>query len=485
MYPAIPNAPSWETAGIDSGIYAVLTTQQLFVAAKRAVIVSMRPTYWPHALLFLALGSFASAQAPPSTPEGTAPQASYVDAGHSMLRLEVDGKTYLVDVAAGTVHPAGNANGSPAQQQVQPGGDLFAQRCAGCHGTDGRGITSAGTPNFTRSDLQAGLTDQQIGDIIRNGKSGRMPAFGGEFSDQQISALTSHIRSFAQSSSSSSNVASASTPTANSGIYQAGDDVLFTLPSGRPVDSHSFTVNFTHRFPYGPAFTSSPGAGVAPQLSQAFGLDNFALPSIGVRYGITDRLSVDLSRSPSFISRPVQFMVAYKVLDEHHEDPFNLTFRVSVEGQNNFRKNYTENIEAIISRSITSHAQFYFVPTASFNDRRLVQGSLESDQIEDLPGVNAFSLGEGIAIDIRPTIALIAEVIPTVVGGTDLGIHRPPFSFAIQKKLYRHAFTLGVTTSPGTTVSQRAGTNATFLNNPRADTFSGLFLGFDITRRIY
>ena len=32
----------------------------------------------------------------------------------------------------------------------------------------------------------------------------------------------------------------------------------------------------------------------------------------------------------------------------------------------------------------------------------------------------------------------------------------------------------------GTTVLQRGGTNATFLNNPSADTPSGLFLGFDL-----
>jgi hypothetical protein len=74
---------------------------------------------------------------------------------------------------------------------------------------------------------------------------------------------------------------------------------------------------------------------------------------------------------------------------------------------------------------------------------------------------------------------LLAEVIPTVVGGSELGIHRPAFSFAIQKKLYCRGFTFGLTTSPGATVSQRAGTNATFLNNLSADTPSGLFLGFD------
>jgi hypothetical protein len=157
---------------------------------------------------------------------------------------------------------------------------------------------------------------------------------------------------------------------------------------------------------------------------------------------------------------------------------------VSVEGQNNFRKNYTENIEAIFSRSLTRRAQLYAVPTISFNDRRVVQGSLLSDQIPDLPGVNAFSLGVGGAFDIRPTVALVAEVIPTLVGGRDLGIHRPAFSYGIQKKIFRHAFTFGVTNSPGTTVSQRAGTDATFLGKPSADTPRQMFFGFDLTRQI-
>jgi cytochrome c553 len=424
-------------------------------------------------------GSFFAAvfliSLPPLAAQTNSPQASYVDASHSTLRLEVDGKEYVVDVAAGTVRPS--------DLKALPAASLFASKCAGCHGANGKGIGPAGTPNFTDPQLQAQLTDPKIAETIRNGRPDHMPAFGAQLNSEQISALTAYVRSF--SPSSSSNIASAQPSPEKSGIYKPGDDVLFTLPTGRPVDPHSFTVNFSHRFPYGPAFTSSPGAGISPQVSQAFGLDNFAIASLGVRYGVTDKLSVDIWRSSSFIGRPVQLMVAYNVLDEHHDQPFNLAFRFSVEGQNNFSKSYTENIEAIFSRSLTSHAQFYFVPTASFNDRRLVQGALTSDDIPDEPGINAFSLGVGIAVDIRPTLALLAEVIPTVVGGPELGIHRPPFSLAIQKKLYRHAFTFGVTTSPGTTVSQRAGTNATFLNNPSADTPSGLFLGFDLTRQIY
>jgi mono/diheme cytochrome c family protein len=431
----------------------------------------MRPTLRPTLLLLptlFAFALFAFAQ-----DSQTTPQASYVDASHHTLRLEVDGKPYFVDVAAGTVRPVGA--GAPAAE-------LFAQRCTGCHGTDGHGISSIGTPNFTDPSVQSQLTDQQITSTITNGKGGRMPGFGKELSNEQISALAAYVRTFDANSSSKPGAAPGTRQPelANApGVYQAGDDQLFSLPTGRAVDKHAVIVNFSHRFAYDSA-VSGPARG-----AQLFGLDDVSLSSFGVRYGVTDKLSVDVWRSPSFIGRPIQLMAAYNLFDEHHEDPFNLTFRVSVEGQDNFRKNYTENLEAIISRSLTSRAQIYFVPTASFNDRRLVQGSLVSDEIPDEPGINAFSVGVGVSVDIRPTVALIAEIIPTVVGGIDLGIHRPPFSFAIQKKLYRHAFTFGFTTSPGTTVSQRAGTNATFLNSPSADTPGGLFLGFDLTRRIY
>ena len=126
------------------------------------------------------------------------------------------------------------------------------------------------------------------------------------------------------------------------------------------------------------------------------------------------------------------------------------------------------------------------MPTVSFNDRRLFSpSSYETSSFPSLPGYNAVSLGIGGAIDIRPTAALIAEVIPTVYNGRPLGIHRPAYSFGIQKKIWRHAFTFGFSNSPGTTVSQRAGTDASFLGQPSADTPSGLFIGFDLTRQVH
>jgi mono/diheme cytochrome c family protein len=414
------------------------------------------------------------------------PKVSYPGGSRSTLLLEADGRRYIVDLAAGTVRPAQAgpqsfvgqpASGQPASGQPagQPAAGLFAQNCSACHGPDGRGIRAIGTPDFTDPSIQASLGDPQIASTIRNGK-GNMPAWAGRLTDAQITELTAYIRSFARSGSGGPTAAAGGS---KSGVYQPGDDVLFSLPTGRPVDRHGVYVNFSHRFPYNAAFTG-PARG-----EELLGMDNFALSSFGFRYGVTDKFSVDVWRSPSFIGRPIQLMAAYNLLGENHGAPLNLAVRVSIEGQNNFRKNFTENIEAIVSRSLTSRAQIYFVPTASFNDRRLVQGGLLSSDIPDLPGINAFSLGSGLAVDILPTVALVAEVIPTVAGARELGIHRPPFAIGIQKKIYRHAFTFGFTTGPGTTVSQRAGTSATFLDDPSADTPAGLFIGFNLTRQIH
>ncbi len=424
----------------------------------------------------ILLMAFSSAALVAAGPDDSADAAkalgiSFSGNSGSTLILERDGKRYQVDVAAKTVREIGAVQEAPVAA-------LFQQDCARCHGADGKGTRSENTPDFTSESVQRSLGAKDITDAIRNGKdNGRMPAWSGKLTDAEIDGLAGYIRSL-------SNAAGASGTTqetkATAGtIYEPGDDVLFSLPTGRAVDKHGVYVNFTHRFPYDAAFT---GAGRGGEL---FGLDNFALPSLGLRYGVTDKLSVSIFRSPTLIGRPIQLMAAYNILDEHHKDPLNLAVRVSIEGQNNFRKNYTQNIEGIVSRSITSRAQFYVVPTLSLDARPLVQASgFLSADIPDLPGVDTFSIGVGAAYDIRPTVALIAEVIPTLWNAGELGIHRPAYSFGIQKKIFRHAFTLGLTTSPGVTVSQRAGTRAEFLGEPSADTPGGMFFGFDLTRQI-
>jgi hypothetical protein len=287
-------------------------------------------------------------------------------------------------------------------------------------------------------------------------------------------------------------------PAKKSTVYTPGDDLIFDVPTGRRVERHGLYINFTHRFPYEPAFTT-PGRG-----NTLLGLDDFAIPSFGLRYGLTSRLYAFAYRSPSIVGRPIELMAGYNLLDEHDSQPLNLAVRFSVDGQNNFERNFAENLEVIASRSVTRHAQLYAVPTFTIHARPLLQNNNENlaDAIQEQPCsapqangasgglvlkpcVNTISIGFGASVDIRKTVALIAEATPTLLNAADLGIHRPEFAFGIQKKIWRHAFTLGFGNGPATIVSQRAATNATFLGNPSADKPSNMFIGFDLSRQVF
>lgn len=410
---------------------------------------------------------------------------SFVPNSASTLVLERDGKRYVVDLASRTVEETGRAAAARDGKADAGGAVVFAQNCAQCHGNDGKGKAAFKTPDFTDPSVQASLTDEQMIAIIRNGKKGTaMPGWAGQLSDEQITAVAAYVRSLGsaralQKGPQSLLPAAPASSASTSKTYQPGDDWLMSLPTGRRLDAGGLYVNFSHRFALDPAFSGAARGGAVA------GLDGFALSSLGFRYGVTRNLSVSAYRSPTFIARPVQLMAAYNLLDESGGRPLNAAVRFSVEGQDDFRKNFTGNFELILSRSITHRAQLYFVPTFSLNNRRLFQpSSYRSGAIPRLPGFNTFSTGAGGSFDVRPTLALVAEVIPTLLNGRPLGIHRPAYSFGIQKKIWHHAFTFGFTQSPGTTVSQRAGTRAQYLGDPAADKPGGMFIGFDIMRQL-
>ena len=415
----------------------------------------------------------------------------FIDGSSSSIIVHRNGKNYVVDLKSRTIHEVESSNPVSAPQlreialvdatpiRTQQGAKIFVEKCSMCHGKDGKGLKALGTPDFTSPKIQASLTREMIINTIKNGKKGTlMPAWEGKFSNEEIIAVGSFVKSLG-SGDSAPQRAAATAAKENARIYTPADDYLFSLPTGRRLDRHGVYVNFTHRFAFDTAFSGKARGAVLD------GLDGFSVSSFGFRYGITNKLSVSVYRSPSVIGRPIELMTAYHILDEQDGYPLNATFRFSVDGQNNFSKNFTTNFEGIFSRSLFNRTQFYVVPTLSLQNRRLIADPILEDRPPDLPGINSFSLGFGGAFDIRPTVAVIAEVIPTLVNGRTLGIHRPAYAFGIQKRLWRHAFTLGFSNSPGTVVSQRAGTRATFLGDPSADTPSGLFIGFDLMRQMY
>lgn len=257
-------------------------------------------------------------------------------------------------------------------------------------------------------------------------------------------------------------------------VYRPVDVRAINLPTAVPIPKGSLWNDYTHRFPFGEP-TDTAGL---------FGLDSIAYPSFGFIYGVTDRIHVGAYRSPGELGRPIQIFAGASVLNEQKGAPLSFQARVGLEGRDNFQRNFATSFEFTFARSITRHAQLYVVPTVTVGDRPL---GFPSEQ--NLPGETAMALGIGAAVNIRPSVALMAEAnlrLNEEARYEDLGsgIHRPVFGFAIQKASAsrRHAFALTFTNGPGTTMSQRSMTRGLFFAD---DGFQGLTIGFNLSRRIF
>jgi mono/diheme cytochrome c family protein len=77
---------------------------------------------------------------------------------------------------------------------------LYKQKCAACHGVDGKGETPTGKAMKVRSfgDPEvAKMSDDELAGAIEKGK-GKMPAYGKSLKPDEIKAMVAYIRSMAK-----------------------------------------------------------------------------------------------------------------------------------------------------------------------------------------------------------------------------------------------------------------------------------------------
>ncbi len=76
---------------------------------------------------------------------------------------------------------------------------IYKQRCAMCHGADGKGMSASKTPNFADPDWQAGRSDEALLDALMKGTDKGMPAFEGQLSSPQMDEMIHcMVRGFAR-----------------------------------------------------------------------------------------------------------------------------------------------------------------------------------------------------------------------------------------------------------------------------------------------
>jgi len=255
--------------------------------------------------------------------------------------------------------------------------------------------------------------------------------------------------------------------------YYTEDIVLGNLPTAYHLPKKALLIDFTHRFAFNEAF--EPGA-----ISNLLGMDGFSISAFGFTYGITNRWSAGIYRTPTIFGRILQLSTGLQLTMEDAGHPLSSTIRVGVEGTDHFRNKYITSLELAFARSIKKRAQVYFTPTISFNNRPLQVVAGDVFDPSPFEGTTTTALGAGLSVDIRPTVAVFGEAIYRVDGR--LGTTRPAFMLGIQKKVFRHSFTIGVTNAPGTTMSTRSGTRGAYGFD---DTFGGLTIGFNLSRRLF
>jgi mono/diheme cytochrome c family protein len=111
-----------------------------------------------------------------------------------VVSITVSFSLLAVPVQAQDAAPKGPASAlSPGFRFAEKSGEeLFASVCRGCHMSDGRGATGAGTYPSLAGDSNLEAAGYPIG-VVVNGQRG-MPRFGAMMNDEQVAAVVNYLR---------------------------------------------------------------------------------------------------------------------------------------------------------------------------------------------------------------------------------------------------------------------------------------------------
>lgn len=269
---------------------------------------------------------------------------------------------------------------------------------------------------------------------------------------------------------------------------------VVNIPTPKRVPRKSLNLYFTHRF-------EQPVRPLRNSDDDLFGFDSFSASSFGVTYGITDRLYANFYRSPlrTFaIRRTIELGLGYHLLDEAGRSPIALSTYASVEGDDNFKRNFTYNLQAMLGRSVSRFATLFFSPAVHINANGNGRFNPRVEDFGDVArdfelGTHTGSFGFGVNGRVTKNLSLLFEYTPRI--GFKLGRVFPildatqsqiigfenqseaALGFGIEKRLRRHVFTLTFSNTQATTTSRY---NSSNLVLPP----SRFTIGFNLFRRI-
>ena len=234
------------------------------------------------------------------------------------------------------------------------------------------------------------------------------------------------------------------------------DFTLQDLPTTLRLPKGKFAFRVTHRFarPLGEGDFSD-------LLADFFGFDTGAQIGLELRYGLWRGAQVGINRTSD---RTIQLFSQYE-LTTQSRFAVGISAWGSVDGTNNFSDSYSPALGAVISREVGQHGALYAHPMWVNNSN--------PEPTELVDENDTFMLGLGTRLRIRPTVYVTAEFAPR------LGGYAPGdalMSFAVEKRVGGHAFSLNVSNGFATTMAPiaRGGTSN-----------DDWYIGFNIARKFY
>jgi hypothetical protein len=238
------------------------------------------------------------------------------------------------------------------------------------------------------------------------------------------------------------------------------DEVDFTvinLPTTLALPRHAVAFRLTHRF----ARRLSQGS-FSDLASDLFGLDGHAQIGLELRYGLGATTQIGVQR----ISDRTIELFAQQELARQGRVPVGIALLASLEGLNNFQRDYSPRLGFLFSRTLGARGTVYLVPMW-----------VGKTSLVPLAGSDSWTaaLGVGTRLRIGASMALLGEYTPRLAGYRPSGA-RDHLTFGIERRIGGHCFQLNVSNDIGTTPAQVArGQQAV----------RDWFIGFNLSRKFF
>ena len=140
--------------------------------------------------------------------------------------------------------------------------------------------------------------------------------------------------------------------------------------------------------------------------SDFFGIDSGAAIGLEYRFGLMRGADLGIRRTND---RTIEFEAEYNLLTQvRNAKPIGLSAFASIDGTNNFRDSYSPALGVVLSRTLGRAGTVYVDPIWVNNSNPLPSVLADNN--------DSFLLGLGTRLRIRPSLYLVGEIVPRVVG---------------------------------------------------------------------